>query len=148
MCVRKVSNHVRGQRFASRIFCQKRTFRQCDMRVDQHVRSVSIPPRKYQDCESIIGEDVCRYLAARTGPSVRRIGVKRRGCADWWAQWWASDDWRTAGMLHCNTLLLDIRILVRARELYTRGPPLTPRFAKLVTAKVNVDELDANPELA
>lgn len=53
-------------------------------------------------------------------------------------------------MLHYNNkLLMRIHILVRARGLYTIGPPLTPILEGVFTAeKVSTDCGEESPQLA
>ncbi|CAM9496574.1 unnamed protein product, partial [Laminaria digitata] len=84
------------------------------------------------------------------GVTIRRVSVEVRECLTCGAQAWASDNWRTTGMFNFNNkLLVDIRILVRARGLFTRGLPVESVFEQLFAAlKSNFRWLEENPELA
>ena len=71
-------------------------------------------------------------------------------CTTCWARPWASDDWRTTGMLNYNNkLLVDIRLLVRTRNWYRMGTPLSVIFHEFLTeCKNDYDWVDKNDEMA
>lgn len=63
---------------------------------------------------------------------LRNVTVDLKECMKCGVQAWASDNWRTTGMMNFNNnLLVDIRILVDTRALYMEGLPIQAIFETL-----------------
>lgn len=81
---------------------------------------------------------------------VRTVIVEKGRCDTCWAQPWASDNWRTTGMLNFNNfLVMDIRILVAVRGFYMKGLPIQPIFEQIFApSKSDCMWMEQNPTLA